>query len=109
MSAHVAELELSLDVTELPTVPAPAELAALHSRLSEGVRSGSVPVRKSLFTALVERIEVHDADDIRPTFRLYDPAVTSPLDSPSSSEVPGQRPERHGSGLTFSSRSPGWS
>ena len=109
MSARVTELELSLDLGDLPVVPTAAALETMHERLTEGVRSGDVMVRKALFAALVERINVHAADDIRPTFRLYDPAATSLLDGESSSEVPGQRPGKPGDGLRFASRRPGWS
>ena len=108
MSARVTELELSLDLGDLPVVPTAADLEAMHERLTEGVRSGDVMVRKALFTALIERMNVHAADDIRPTFRLYDPAATSLLDGESSSEVPGQRPGQPGDGLRFASRRPGW-
>jgi site-specific DNA recombinase len=83
MRTHAANLELQLAGADLPRVPSPQELSRWHDLLVEGVRSGNVTARKGLFTALVERIVVHDREDVRPTFRLYDPgAATAHLEGP---------------------------
>lgn len=90
VATHAARRgELSLEVGDLPTVPTSDELAVLHERLNEGARSASIAARTSLFAALVEGVEVHDADDIRPTLLF--------------------RRGRSGDGLTSSSRRHGWS
>jgi site-specific DNA recombinase len=107
--AHVAKLELQTDVTQLPALPSKAELLALRARLGVGVRAGSLPVRKALFEALVESIEVHDTDDIRPTFRLYDPSAAGRLDTDLTHSAAGQTPDMAGDGSRFASHRLGWS
>jgi site-specific DNA recombinase len=109
LQAHMAELELAMDVTAMPRVPSPDELTGLRERLTEGVKEGSVPVRKALFAALVERIEVRDLDDIQPTFRLYDPAATGLLDMLNGENGAGQTPDMADDGLRFASRRLRWS
>ena len=73
LHARVADLEVAAQAPVVPRMPTASELQEMHAHLATGIRSGDVAVRKALFTALVERIEVHDRDDIRPVFRLYDP------------------------------------
>lgn len=107
-----AELEAELDVTELPAAPTQAELNALHEDLARAVRAGSVPVRKALFAALIDRIEVHGYDDIRPTFRLYDPSAARAINDEAATAVAASVPaQRDGlaDGVLFASRRPGWS
>jgi site-specific DNA recombinase len=107
--AHVANLELQTDVTELPPLPSEDELAVLRARLGVGVREGSVPVRKALFEALVESIEVHETDDIRPTFRLYDPSAVGMLDTDVADITAGHSADMASDGSLFASRRLGWS
>ena len=107
--AHVATLESQTEVTELPLVPSEVELAVLRARLSVGIREGSVPVRKALFEALVESIEVHAGDDIRPTFRLYDPLAAGMPNTEGTDFAAGQTPDVADDGSRFASRRPGWS
>ena len=79
LNTRAANLELQLTGYDLPTTPTTEELEVLRERLVAGVRSGDPRIRKSLFQALVSGIEVHERDDIRPTFRLYDPEAASYL------------------------------
>jgi site-specific DNA recombinase len=79
LHARVADLEVAAQAPVVPRMPTASELQEMHAHLATGIRSGDVAVRKALFTALVERIEVHDRDDIRPVFRLYDPAARTIL------------------------------
>lgn len=121
LRATAADLELQLTGPDLPTVPTPEELNQLRAHLTTGIRHGDINVRKALFGALVESLVVHDRDDIRPTFRLYDPGATTVLaaDSPSSTAdretavesgaagVGGVKTRTDG--LRFASRPPRWS
>lgn len=109
MYAHSANLELQMDGTKLARVPNENELAELRERLSIGVREGSVPVRKALFQALVESIEVHESHDIRPTFRLYDPSAAGMLNTVGNDSTAGQTPDMADEGSLFVSRCHGWS
>jgi site-specific DNA recombinase len=84
LSTRAANLELQLTGYDLPTAPTAEELVVLRERLVAGVRSGDPRIRKSLFQALVAGIEVHDRDDIRPTFRLYAPDAMNYLEGPLS-------------------------
>ncbi len=101
---HIATLESQTNLTELPLVPSEVELAALHARLCIGVREGSAPVRKALFEALVESIEVHESDDIRPTFRLYTPSMVGMLNTEGTDFAAGQAPDMAANGSQFASR-----
>ena len=71
-------LEVSLGSTPLPT---PDQLAAMRTHLDHGARHGDLHDRKALFKALLGGLTVHDRDDIRPTFRLYDPAAVPVLEA----------------------------
>jgi hypothetical protein len=88
LRSRAAELDPKMEQPVLPGVPDQASLNSLREQLTDQIRNGSVPIRKALFTALVERIEVHEPDDIRPTFRLYDPTTRRP----STSWKVGRRP-----------------
>ena len=72
--ARAAHLEMTLAGDQNPT-PTHADRKALHAQLMESVRTGSTPIRKALFAALVENLEVHSIDDIRPTFRVGGPRL----------------------------------
>jgi hypothetical protein len=109
LHSHVATLESQTEVIERPLVPSEVELAALPARLSVGVREGSVPVRKALFEALVESIVVHRSDDIRPTFRLYDPSAAGMPNTEGTDSAAGLTPDMTDDGSRFASRRPGWS
>jgi hypothetical protein len=103
------ELELVLCAPDLPAVPQDEELEALRVQLTDGVRNGDLSVSKALFTALIAGIEVHDLDDIRPTFRLYDPAGAALVHGQATEKMPGQNTDLAESGLPFTSRRIGWS
>lgn len=82
LRARLAHLEAATAQPTVPTTPSPDELAALRAHLERGLREGEAEVRKEFFAALVARLEVHDRDDIRPTFRLYDTSLTEALPVP---------------------------
>jgi site-specific DNA recombinase len=103
---RVAELELQLAAADQRPLPTDADRQALHATLVAQVRTGSVPVRKALFGALVERLEVHAIDDIRPTFRLGGPDLTAESDA---GERAGQGAGNATDGQLFASRPSGWS
>ncbi len=88
----------------LAAPPTDADRKALHATLVDRVRTGSVATRKAMFTALVESLEVHALDDIRPVFRLGGPELTKASNSP---EVAGQDGERATAGEMFASRASG--
>lgn len=75
--ARITALELAVATAEVALVPTEEDREALRNVLAQSLHTGPGPVRKALFTALVERIEVHSYDDIRPTFRLYDLTVAA--------------------------------
>ncbi|MDO9494309.1 MAG: recombinase family protein [Nocardioides sp.] len=79
LTVRIAALELELGSSLHPTAPSADELAVMRDHLVAGVRHGSAAARKAVFNALVEGLEVHDRDDIRPTFRVYDPAAAKVL------------------------------
>jgi site-specific DNA recombinase len=100
---RIARLELDLAAHEVVTLPSEADRKALHAILVDQVRTGAVPARKALFTALVEKLEVHDLDDVRPTFRLGGPDLAE-LAAPA-----GDGPGFALAGEMFASRASGWS
>lgn len=105
-SAHITTLEAALQASRVTPLPTDADRARLHALLADRIQTGPVPVRKALFTALVERLEVHDFDDIRPTFRLGGPPLTDPT---TAEEPAGPDTELASEGLVFASRTTGWS
>ncbi len=72
---------MSLGSAPLPTAPTPDQLAAMRTHLEHGVRHGDLHARKALFNALLDGLTVQDRDDIRPVFRLYDPAAVPVLET----------------------------
>lgn len=82
LTARAAELEARLGAALLPTAPTAEQLTAMRRHLVHGVRHADPRLRKAVLNALVAGLEVHDRDDIRPTFRVYDPAANLVLDSP---------------------------
>jgi site-specific DNA recombinase len=82
LNARAADLEMQMRGFDLPAAPTETELGRMRQHLLTGVRSGVVRIRKALFAALVAGIEVHDRDDIRPTFRLYAPEAADYLHEP---------------------------
>ncbi|MHB1800048.1 MAG: recombinase family protein [Actinomycetes bacterium] len=95
---RASDLRDTIASTPDPTIPTAAELAALHDRLAAGLASGPIAVRRALATALIETIDIHDTDDIRPVFRLYDPTT-----------VPADQNGRQARGEEFAHRASGWS
>jgi hypothetical protein len=87
-------------------MPTEADRKALHATLVEQVRTGSVPVRKAMFTALVDSLEVHALDDIRPVFRLGGPDLPG---TPDASELARQAGDPAPAGGLFASRASEWS
>lgn len=75
-------------------------------RLAERIHTGPVPVSKALSTALVERLEVHVVDDVRPTVRLGAAPDLSGLDGEETSTSDDEVAD--GADL-FAYRRPGWS
>ena len=67
--------------------PDQASSNRLREHLSERLGNGSIPVRKALFGALIEHIEVKEPDDIRPTFHLHDPMSIDILESQTDTDV----------------------
>ncbi len=53
-----------------PTGPSPKELALLRGQITEIIRSGGHRVRKALFEALIEDIEIQSDDSVIPRFRI---------------------------------------
>lgn len=104
--AHIAQLELELTEAEVAPLPTEDDRQQLHRLLVDRIQTGPVPVRKALFTALVERLEVHDLDDIRPTFRLGGPELPGFVNAEEPAD-PEPRPASEG--LVFASHSSGWS
>ncbi|HEX6513935.1 MAG TPA: hypothetical protein VF049_00020, partial [Nocardioidaceae bacterium] len=108
--ARVTELEQQIGVAATAPAPTDADRAALHLLLAERIHTGPVPVRKALFTALVERLEVHAADDVRPTFRLGGPTLIGDEIDQSSEENPSDSDAELASGRQmFAYRHSGWS
>jgi site-specific DNA recombinase len=103
--ARIAELEAQLDA-DLPVVPTEEEVAQLHATLTERIRTGPVPVRKALFAALVDRLEVHAIDDVRPTFRLGGADLLPDTDA---CDAAGHDHNHATSQEVFACRAPGWS
>src|SRR5262245_51396202 len=66
-NARIAELEFELNATDDQPLPTDRDRERPHGLLTERIHTGPVPVRKALSTALVERLEVHELEDIRPT------------------------------------------
>lgn len=79
LTARAAALEARLGTVLLPTAPSVEQLAAMRRHLVHGVRHADPRLRKAVLNALVAGLEVHERDDIRPTFRLYDAAATGQL------------------------------
>jgi hypothetical protein len=50
---RIAQLQLELAGHDLASTPTEADRKALHATLVERVRTGSAPVRKAMFSALV--------------------------------------------------------
>ncbi|MFC6286665.1 recombinase family protein [Nocardioides sp. GCM10027113] len=109
LRTHVADLELQLQAPTLPAVPTQRQLDDLRAHLVAGIRDGDVSVRKSLYGALVDGIVVHDRDDIRPTFRLYDPAAADVLATNAHDTDDDNAAEMATDGLRFASRPSRWS
>ena len=107
LRARATELETNIQAEPLPSTPTEEQLAALHVRLTEGVRSGDIAIRKALVAALIECIDVHDYDDIRPTFRLYDSDGANAVGA-EAAVTPGPE-DRLATGALFASRRLGWS
>lgn len=101
---HVAGLELDLAAQELAPVPTDADRKALHTLLTERVRTGSVPARKALFAALVDKLVVHDVDNVTPTF-----APTDPDQLAERVRAGSEDPALASAGEVFARRTPGWS
>lgn len=108
---RIAQLELELQaVAEDQQLPTEADRERLHTLLSERIQTGPVPVRKALFIALVERLEVHTIDDIRPTFKLGGPALPDFTTAhPDREGAAASDAEQASEGLVFASRTSGWS
>ena len=109
---RVAELVLELAEAETAPLPTDEDRAALHALLAERIHTGPVPVRKALFTALVERLEVHAVDDVRPTFRLGAAPDLSGLGGPDGldgEETSTSDAEVADGADLFAYRRPGWS
>ncbi len=102
-------LQAALEQPALAAVPTDAELSALHAQLDAGIRHGRVDLRKALFRALIDGIDIHDVDDIRPTFRLYDPAAVNADALTAVGEAAGQTPCMANDGGGFASHRVGWS
>lgn len=102
---RATELEVAIARQDVGVAPTDTDRATLHAALVERVRTGSVPARKAMFTALVERLEVHALDDVRPVFRLGGPGL---MDLPAVGNSAGQEPERATAGEMFASRASGW-
>ncbi len=102
---HAAELEMDLAGHAVAPMPTEQDRQAAHATLVERVRTGSVPLRKAMFTALVDRLEVHALDDIRPVFRLGGPSLVDPGET----ETAGQAGDLAPVGELFACRAPGWS
>lgn len=95
---RASELRDTIAATPDPTIPTAADLATLHDRLAAGLASGPIAARRALAAALIETIDIHDTDDIRPVFRLYDPTT-----------APADQNGRQASGNEFAHRASGWS
>lgn len=74
LRARTVELQLELERPDVPGTPTGEQLQVLRDQLADRFRTGDIALRKTLYTALIARLEVHDVDDIRATYRLYDPA-----------------------------------
>lgn len=92
-SERIAQLHIQLAEAQAAPVPSDDDRRRLHELLAERVHTGPVPVRKALFTALVARLEVHDIDDVRPTFRLGGPELPELADAASPGDASESNPD----------------
>jgi len=86
--------ELAEETSESqPSVPDPAELAALVGDIERALRDGAPPERKAVMEAVVAEIRVRDRGHIEPVFRV-------PIFGPPYGLVPpaGIEPATHGLG-----------
>ena len=113
LQAHAADLELQLDAGP-PRVPDAEELNELRERLTTRLRTGSIPVRKSLCNNLIESLVVNARDDIVPTFRLLTPATDEAVGAATATvealTSDGAAPDGswHDKGPVFAHRAPLW-
>lgn len=104
--ARITALELAMAAAEVAPVPTEEHREAMRDVLAQSLHTGPVPVRRALFAALVKRLEVHDVDDVRPTFLLGGPTLP---DAALPGEVADGGAEVASNGSVFACHSPGWS
>ena len=62
--------QIRAELEQPPEAPTPVQLDEVVRRIREVITNGEIKMKKALFEALIDRIEIHSDDSLTPIFRV---------------------------------------